>query len=469
MKERIAGIFRWPCTHQNHSGASQQAAVCISSSAASVATWPPAGVPQARLSLGVSATAFSPTMATAVEAAAGEKKRPRAPATRPRAPATPNSKRQRSKHVREWATEDDGNTEERPRAPAGSGEPGRAPTVRVGSMCSGLGTAHRAMDCLAQMSPTPVHVEHVFACDISSRVRGVLERYLPSTTAILVRAEDVGDEHGGIDVLVCGFPCQPFSPANRRRSTEDPRRHVLPAVLAFVLRHVPPVVILENVPGFLTYGKGLFEETLAQLRGAGYTVSHAKLSSHVVGCVPQRRVRLYIVAIRPRGPLPSSSPFQWPSEIPAPSMAAILEKHLREPAGSLPRAKSARARVLSVTSQLAETVDQAALDELVIASVGPSMGFGVGSTRCLTASRAAAGGFWLAGHHRMMTLHEMLRLQGVLRPETVLFGDLSFRQSGTMIGNAMTQTVLMRLLVRALRASGQLGQGTLVDPLDALA
>src|ERR1017187_10487877 len=64
-----------------------------------------------------------------------------------------------------------------------------------------------------------------------------------------------------VDVLVGGYPCQPFSDAGPRKGTDD-ERHIWPyfATAIRVLR--PRLVVLENVRGHL--GRG-FEVVLADL------------------------------------------------------------------------------------------------------------------------------------------------------------------------------------------------------------
>ena len=75
-------------------------------------------------------------------------------------------------------------------------------------------------------------------------------------------------------------------------------------------------------------------------------------------------------------------------------------------------------------------------------------------TPCLTAARGAQGGFWLRGKHRMMTVEELLRLQGFNPSQTQLTQVLSMRQAGALIGNSFALPVIGRVLVRALCSIG---------------
>ena len=85
-----------------------------------------------------------------------------------------------------------------------------------------------------------------------------------------------------------------------------------------------------------------------------------------------------------------------------------------------------------------------------------------GRCPCITRSRGGTG-FYLPSRGRRMTLRERLRLQGL--PETYLLHreDISDRQLGLMIGDAMSGNILERLLARILPACGLAPEG-LKDP-----
>ena len=93
------------------------------------------------------------------------------------------------------------------------------------------------------------------------------------------------------DVLVGGYPCQPFSMAGRRAGKDDPR-HLWPDVLKAIETHRPNQVFLENVRGHLSLG---FDTVLTDLANAGYSVAWTILAASSVGTA-HRRERLYIYA-----------------------------------------------------------------------------------------------------------------------------------------------------------------------------
>ena len=81
----------------------------------------------------------------------------------------------------------------------------------------------------------------------------------------------------------------------------------------------------------------------------------------------------------------------------------------------------------------------------------------LGRCPCLTRSRAGAGGHGVSSRSRLLTLEEMLALQGM--PAEVCRVGISDCQMGFMIGNTMLVNVLERLLVRLLPGVGLLPPG----------
>jgi len=101
------------------------------------------------------------------------------------------------------------------------------------------------------------------------------------------------------DILLAGFPCQPFSYSGRCEGFEDKTRGTLFFdVLRILEEKKPKFALLENVKGFKSHNKG---ETmfiaLKALEEAGYQPYWTILNSYDYG-VPQYRERWYCVAIR---------------------------------------------------------------------------------------------------------------------------------------------------------------------------
>ncbi|WP_329315678.1 DNA cytosine methyltransferase [Streptomyces sp. NBC_01262] len=95
-----------------------------------------------------------------------------------------------------------------------------------------------------------------------------------------------------VDVVIGGYPCQPFSTAGHRKGTKD-ARHIWPhiATALGVLR--PRYAVFENVAGHLSLG---FDTVLADLARLGFDAEWLCVSaSEAVGAAHQRR-RLFLLA-----------------------------------------------------------------------------------------------------------------------------------------------------------------------------
>lgn len=100
------------------------------------------------------------------------------------------------------------------------------------------------------------------------------------------------------DILLAGFPCQPFSNAGHKKGFEDTRGTLFFDICRIVEFHKPQVLLLENVKGFKSHDKGkTFATVKKNLENLGYHVHAQILNSKDFG-VPQNRERIYIVAFK---------------------------------------------------------------------------------------------------------------------------------------------------------------------------
>ena len=98
------------------------------------------------------------------------------------------------------------------------------------------------------------------------------------------------------DILLAGFPCQPFSNAGLKKGFEDTRGTLFFDIAIIVKHHKPKVFFLENVKGFKSHDKGNTFNTLKNtLEDLEYKVFTEVLNAKDFG-VPQNRERIYIIA-----------------------------------------------------------------------------------------------------------------------------------------------------------------------------
>ena len=100
------------------------------------------------------------------------------------------------------------------------------------------------------------------------------------------------------DLILAGFPCQPFSHAGKKQGFADTRGTLFFYIAEIARLHRPKALLLENVRGLLNHDKGntfrRIQETLDEL---GYRVEFKVLNARDYG-LPQNRQRIFIVALR---------------------------------------------------------------------------------------------------------------------------------------------------------------------------
>lgn len=107
-----------------------------------------------------------------------------------------------------------------------------------------------------------------------------------------IKAKDI-PEH---DILLGGFPCQPFSHIGKREGfTHKTQGNLFFEIIRILNYHQPPMLLLENVPGLLTNDGGrTFEVIKSELDNANYDIFYKVLDAQDFG-LPQVRKRILIV------------------------------------------------------------------------------------------------------------------------------------------------------------------------------
>lgn len=99
------------------------------------------------------------------------------------------------------------------------------------------------------------------------------------------------------DVLVAGFPCQPFSVMGRQRGFDDPRGNLFFEIVRIASIKKPKVVFLENVSNLIQHDDGkTFLAVYNALAPLGYSLRYSVMDATEYGNVPQIRTRIFIVA-----------------------------------------------------------------------------------------------------------------------------------------------------------------------------
>lgn len=236
------------------------------------------------------------------------------------------------------------------------------------------------------------------------------------------------------DILLAGFPCQPFSIAGKGLGFADTRGTLFFNIEAILEAKRPKAFLLENVKRLTTHDKGqTFGVILEKLKGLGYTVYHKVFNSLDFG-VPQKRERIYIVGFlepihfefpKPIGKYtPLTEILQDDSEIPE---SYFLSEKLRE-------------------KRFAALKKQPPMPSIWHENIG-------GNISALPYSCALrAGGsynYLVVNGVRRLTDREMLRLQGF--PDSFII-NLPYSQTRKVAGNSVSVPVIKAIAKQMIKA-----------------
>ncbi|MDQ7025541.1 MAG: DNA (cytosine-5-)-methyltransferase [Anaerolineae bacterium] len=105
------------------------------------------------------------------------------------------------------------------------------------------------------------------------------------------------DEIPNHELLIAGFPCQPFSVVGLRQGFEDIRGQLFQDITRILQYHQPKAFIAENVKGLVNMDDGnVLEYIIDEFSNTGYKVNYRVVNSADFG-VPQKRQRIFIVGI----------------------------------------------------------------------------------------------------------------------------------------------------------------------------
>lgn len=165
-------------------------------------------------------------------------------------------------------------------------------------------------------------IEVVFACDIDEDARAAYRHNFglaPMGDIIPIKAENIPDH----DIMMAGFPCQPFSIIGAKQGTADPRGTLFLEILRIAEAKKPRGIVLENVKQLATAQHGaILRRIMNELRDLGYFVDYKILNALDFG-LPQKRERLIVVAT-----LDPFDEFPWPTKrVPMKPLVGLLEEN----------------------------------------------------------------------------------------------------------------------------------------------
>jgi DNA (cytosine-5)-methyltransferase 1 len=307
----------------------------------------------------------------------------------------------------------------------------RPKTIRYIDLFCGIGGFRVAINQAASAHGNRVEPVCVFSSDIDEDCQTAYEGNFgerPTGDIKAVNEKTVPDH----DLLLGGFPCQPFSIIGRMKGFEDTRGTLFFDIARILKEKKPKAFVLENVKLLVGHNGG---RTLARimetLREIGYQTDFRVFNALKFG-LPQKRERVFIVGfLKP-------TIFDWPiGGIPMKPLSEVLEKRVPERFFASDYIRERRWNILKPTRE--PTIWH------------ENKGGHISANPFSCALRAGASyNYLLVNGERRLTPREMLRLQGF--PDTYkIFCNES--QTRKQAGNSVPVPVVEAVLHKILGAS----------------
>lgn len=277
-----------------------------------------------------------------------------------------------------------------------------------------------------------VEMRCVLASDIDEPCRLAYEANFgirPVGDITKVRSEDIPAH----DVLLAGFPCQPFSIIGGMGGFEDTRGTLFFEIARILEAKRPKAFVLENVRMLVGHRKGrTLGRILETLHDLGYHASFKVLNALDFG-LPQKRERVFIVGFH------EPCTFLWPEGgIPMKPLRDLLDARV-------PRKYYASEYIRSLRSEWHRPDKHPTIWH-------ENKAGNVSKHPYSCALRAGASyNYLLVNGRRRLTEREMLRLQGFPEDFRIV---CNYSQTRRQAGNAVPVPVVVSVLHRVLDTLG---------------
>jgi DNA (cytosine-5)-methyltransferase 1 len=287
---------------------------------------------------------------------------------------------------------------------------------------AGIGGFHQAADALGGKC--------VFACEIDAEAkRAYKENYElePQGDITQIDASEIPDH----DVLLAGFPCQPFSIIGNRLGFDDIRGTLFFEIARIIKAKTPKIFVLENVKQLSTHNKGHTLKTIIKtLEDLDYKAYKSVLNALDFG-LPQKRERTIIVGFSDK-----TVDFSFPNPKLQGNLKNILENDDSVAPKFLASERIARKRKAQHRSEYNPGIWH------------ENKGGNISSYPYSCALRAGASyNYLLVNGVRRLTPREMLRLQGFPDSFKIVCNDSQTRKQA---GNAVPVNVIKAVLKESL-------------------
>lgn len=246
----------------------------------------------------------------------------------------------------------------------------------------------------------------------------------------LIEPIDIPDH----DILLAGFPCQPFSIAGKQLGFADIRGTLFFNIESILKEKKPYAFLLENVRRLTTHDNGrTFQVILERLKELGYSVHHKIFNSLDFG-VPQKRERIYIVGFL--------EPIKFDFPVPPKYYKPLSE--ILEPEEDIPEN-------FFLSDNIKEQRFAALKKEAPYPSIWhQNIGGNISALPYSCALRAGGSyNYLVVNGVRRLTAREMLRLQGF--PDEFKI-NLPYSQARKVAGNSVSVPVINAIAKQMIKA-----------------
>ena len=299
--------------------------------------------------------------------------------------------------------------------------------IRYIDLFCGIGGFRIAIENLA--SSYKLNIKCVFSSDIDKEAQKAYRANfaeLPLGDITTIREVDIPDH----ELLMAGFPCQPFSIIGNKKGFADTRGILFFDIARILEAKRPFAFLLENVKQFRGHQKGhTLRRIMQTLTNMGYYCDYRILNALDFG-LPQKRERIFIVGFM--DPLN----FYWPKGgIPMRPLSEILEPNP-------PPKFYASEHIRKKRKEMCKTYASPSILHENIAGHISAYPFSC-------ALRAGASyNYLLVDGIRRLTPREMLRLQGFPDTYKIVCSDSETRtQAGNSVAVPVVEAILERMFI----------------------
>ena len=301
--------------------------------------------------------------------------------------------------------------------------------IKIGTDCSGIEAPIEALKKICDVYDCSF--THVFSSEIDKyALQYIRDNHKPQIIFGDMTKRNIIDVPD-IDLYVSGFPCQPFSRANKFKTDVDPRLNLFNNCLDVIRNKTPKIFILENVKTLVTLNNGkYFNEILSILNSLNiYDIYWKVVNSKDYG-IPHCRDRLYIIGIQKSL---SKYKFNFPKKKTLQDIKSFIDEN-----------DNNRIDIKECNKELFKNIPS----DSVFIDIGFRKAKFPNSNKwapCITAQP----NMWCVPKHRKANIQEYLSLQGF--PTKGFIQNISDHQFKKKIGNSMTVDVIEALLIECFK------------------